>query len=67
MKAEVRVVITYKDMIELAKNKLGGSLASYTMLRAVTEEINYDEDGDEWLVSWELNGSKEEESNDNHS
>ena len=67
MKAEVRVVITYKDMIELAKNKLGGSRVNDTMLRAVTEEINYDEDADEWLVSWELNGSKEEESNDNHS
>lgn len=64
MKAEVRVVITYKDMIELAKNKLGGSRVNDTMLRAVTEEIRYDEDADEWLVSWELNGSKEEESDE---
>jgi hypothetical protein len=67
MNAEVRVVITYEDMIELAKNKLGGSWVNDTMLRTCTERINYDNAADEWLVSWELNGSKEEESNDNHS
>lgn len=64
MKAEVRVVITYKDMIELAKNKLGGSRVNDTMLLDFTEEINYDEDDDEWVVSWELNGSKEEKSDE---
>ena len=66
MKAEARVVITYKDMVELAKKKLGGSWANDTMLRTWTVSINYDNVADEWLVSWELNGSKEEESNDNH-
>ena len=66
MKAEARVVITYKDMVELAKKKLGGSWANDTMLRTCTVSINYDNVADEGLVSWELNGSKEEESNDNH-
>ena len=59
-------MITYKDMVELAKKKLGGSWANDTMLRTCTVSINYDNVADEWLVSWELNGSKEEESNDNH-
>jgi|TARA_R100000084_G_scaffold22967_1_gene8190 hypothetical protein len=60
MKAEARVVITYKDMVELAKNKLGGSRVNDTMLLDFTEEINYDEDADEWVVSWELKGGNDE-------
>ena len=59
MKAEVRVVITYQDMIGLAKERLKGRCA-LPMLRPATEEINYDEDADEWAVSWELKGENDE-------
>jgi len=58
MKAEVRVVITYQDMIGVAKERLDG--VSDTVLNPATEEINYDEDLDEWVVSWELKEESDE-------